>query len=74
MFYLSQSEIELARSRCDRAGTVLMTGQVDTRLLKRVLSAWRFWVIVPLFVIFAMSLQSANYFGICESALTNEHN
>lgn len=67
VFYLTSKDIELARGRCERAGTVLMTGQVDLRMLKRVLGAWRIWVIVPLFVVFAMSIQAVNYFGICTS-------
>lgn len=64
--YITPAEREMARARCARNGTAEITGKIDFALVKRVLGNWRWWIIVPTYIVYATACQDYNYFAICE--------
>ncbi|WOO78298.1 Pantothenate transporter liz1 [Vanrija pseudolonga] len=62
--YITPAEREMARARCARNGTAEITGKIGFGLLKRVLGNWRWWIIVPTYIVYATACQDYNYFAI----------
>ncbi|KAI5480330.1 hypothetical protein MNV49_000905, partial [Pseudohyphozyma bogoriensis] len=62
-WFFTEEEREIAKQRCARAGMAnVSAGKIDLNLLKYIFGSWRFWVIIPVYLIFACSVQTANYF------------
>ena len=57
--FFTDEERQLAKDRCARNGTALITGKIDFGLFKRVLTRWPFWVCVPTYII--VSARSASH-------------
>ncbi|KAI5476501.1 pantothenate transporter liz1 [Pseudohyphozyma bogoriensis] len=63
-WFLTDEEREMAKKRCAIANMAPVTGKMNLALVKRIFGSWRFWCLIPTYIIFANSVQCYLYFAI----------
>jgi ACS family pantothenate transporter-like MFS transporter len=60
VFYLTEEEKQMAQARCALQGIKPATGIVNRRTFLRIIKQWRFWALVPTYIVYAWGVQSYN--------------
>lgn len=55
IWYLSDSDLEIAIARGQRIGRAPVTGKLDLKLVKRMFGSWRWWVLCPMYIFVSVS-------------------
>ncbi|KAI5844515.1 vitamin H transporter [Morchella snyderi] len=71
-WFFTPREYEIAISRMEREG-VAASGKISKRMIKRVLSKWHFWLVVPAYIFFLSSSYPNGQMGLWLKDMTNKH-